>query len=123
MAHAPRFWIITGIYDNGEEYTPESNLFMSFDAVVDDVFSGQIEDICRVVFVDLLTQSSRNVTRDLMTALAARSCNKREQPIQSVRTMLDRCELTYHDDEAAEHEARAYDRQVRDDYTSHVRGW
>ena len=122
MSTASRFWIVTCKQD-GAEYTPESDVFASFDAVVDDVFSGQIEDVCRVVFIDLLTQSSRNVTRDLMTALAARSCNKNEEPIQSVRTMLDQCELAYHSDEAAEHEARAYDHQVQQDYTSHVRGW
>ena len=122
MSTASRFWIVTCKQD-GAEYTPESDVCASFDAVVDDVFSGQIEDVCRVVFVDLLTQSSRNVTGDLITALAARSFFKNEEPIQSVRTMLDQCELAYHSDASAEHEARAYAHQVQQDYTSHVRGW
>lgn len=123
MSMASRFWIVTCKQDGGGEFTNGSEVFNTFDAVVDDVFSGQIEDVYRVVFIDLLTQASRDVTRDVLTALAARSVKQECEPSQHLRNMLDGYDLPFHDDETADAEARAYDRQVRQDYVSHVRGW
>ena len=122
MSTASRFWIVTSTFKDGEEYLNQE-IFHSFDAVCDDVFSAQIEDIDRVVFVDLVAQSSRDVTALVMAEISARSIRDNDQPSKELRDMLDGYDLPYHDDEAAEQEARAYDRQVRDDYTSHVRGW
>ena len=123
MAHAPRFWIITGIYDNGEEYTPESNLFMSFDAAVNDVWSGQVDRVARLVFIDTVAQSSRDVTRDVMAACSDRSYKLQSEPHADLRDALEGYNLPFYDHASAEHEARAYAHQVQQDYTSHVRGW
>lgn len=122
MITASRFWIVTSTFKDGEEYLNQE-IFHSFDAVCDDVFAAQIEDLDRVVFVDLVAQSSRDVTALVMAEISARSIRDNDQPSKELRDMLDGYDLPYHDDEAAEHEARAYDRQVRQDYTSHVRGW
>jgi len=122
MDTAPRFWIVTSTFKDGGEYLNQE-IFHSFDAVCNDVFAAQIEDVCRVVFVDLVAQSSRDVTALVMAEISARSVRDRDQPSQELRDILDGYELPYHDDEAAEHEARAYAHQVQQDYTSHVRGW
>ena len=122
MSTASRFWIVTSTFKDGEEYLNQE-IFHSFDAACDDIFAAQIEDLDRVVFVDLVAQSSRDVTKQVMAEISARSCDKQKQPSQELRDMLDGYELPYHDDEAAEHEARAYAHQVQQDYTSHVRGW
>ena len=122
MSTASRFWIVTSTFKDGEEYLNQ-DIFHSFDAVCDDVFAAQTENACRVVFVDLVAQSSRDVTALVMAEISARSIRDNDQPSKELRDMLDGYDLPYHDDEAAEHEARAYDRQVRQDHDSHVRGW
>ena len=122
MSTASRFWIVTSTFKDGEEYLNQE-IFHSFDAVCDDVFAAQIEDLDRVVFVDLVAQSSRDVTALVMAEISARSIRDNDQPSKELRDMLDGYDLPYHDDEAAEHEARAYAHQVQQDYTSHVRGW
>lgn len=122
MSTASRFWIVTSTFKDGEEYLNQE-IFHSFDAVCDDVFAAQIEDLDRVVFVDLVAQSSRDVTALVMAEISARSIRDNDQPSKELRDILDGYDLPYHDDEAAEHEARAYAHQVQQDYTSHVRGW
>lgn len=122
MITASRFWIVTSTFKDGEEYLNQE-IFHSFDAVCDDVFAAQIEDLDRVVFVDLVAQSSRDVTALVMAEISARSIRDNDQPSKELRDMLDGYDLPYHDDEAAEHEARAYAHQVQQDYTSHARGW
>lgn len=122
MSTASRFWIVTSTFKDGEEYLNQE-IFHSFDAVCDDVFAAQVEDLDRVVFVDLVAQSSRDVTALVMAEISARSIRDNDQPSKELRDILDGYELPYHDDEAAESEARAYAHQVRQDYTSHVRGW
>jgi len=122
MDTASRFWIVTSTFKDGEEYINQE-IFHSFDAVCDDVFAAQIEDLDRVVFVDLVAQSSRDVTKQVLATVSDRSCKEERQPCKALRDLLDGCDLPYHDEAAAAHEARAYAKQVRDDYTSHVRGF
>lgn len=122
MSTASRFWIVTSTFKDGEEYLIQ-DIFHSFDAVVDDVFAAQIEDVCRVVFVDLVAQSSRDVTKQVLVSCSERSSRLQKQPHKELLDRLDAHHLPFHSDEAAEHEARAYAHQVQQDYTSHVRGW
>ncbi len=122
MSTASRFWIVTSTFKDGEEYLNQE-IFHSFDAVCDDVFAAQVEDACRVVFVDLVAQSSRDVTALVLAEISGRSVDRGHEPTQALRDLLDFYNLHYHSDDAAEHEARAYDHQVQQDYTSHVRGW
>ena len=122
MSTASRFWIVTSTFKDGEEYLNQE-IFHSFDAVCDDVFAAQIEDLDRVVFVDLVAQSSRDVTKQVLVSCSERSSRLQKQPHKELLDRLDAHYLPYHSDEAAEHEARAYDRQVRQDHDSHVRGW
>lgn len=123
MSTASRFWIVTCKQDGGGEFTNGSETFNTFDDAVTEIYSGQTEDVCRVVFIDLVAQSSRDVTALVMAEISARSIRDNDQPSKELRDILDGYELPYHSDDAAEHEARAYDHQVQQDYTSHVRGW
>jgi len=123
MSTASRFWIVTCKQDGGGEFTNGSETFNAFDDAVTEIYSGNTEDVCRVVFIDLVAQSSRDVTALVMAEISARSIRDNDQPSKELRDILDGYDLPYHDDEAAEHESRAYDCQVRQDYTSHVRGW
>lgn len=123
MSTATRFWIVTCKQDGGGEFTNGSEVFNTFDDAVTEIYSGQTENVCRVVFVDLVAQSSRDVTALVMAEISARSIRDNDQPSKELRDMLDGYDLPYHDDEAAEHEARAYAHQVQQDYTSHARGW
>ena len=122
MAIATRFWIVTSTFKDGEEYLNQ-DIFHSFAAVCDDVFAAQIEDLDRVVFVDLVAQSSRDVTKHVLVSCSERSSRLQKQPHKELLDRLDAHHLPFHIDDAAEHEARAYDRQVRQDHDSHVRGW
>ena len=123
MSTATRFWIVTCKQDGGGEFTNGSETFNAFDDAVTEIYSGNTEDVCRVVFIDLVAQSSRDVTALVLAEISARSIRDNDQPSKELRDMLDGYDLPYHDDEAAEHEARAYAHQVQQDYTSHVRGW
>jgi len=122
MAPASRFWIVTSQFKDGRKYLNQ-DIFHSFDAVVDDVFSAQIDDLDRVVFVDLVAQSSRDVTKRVLVSCSERSSRLQKQPHKELLDRLDAHHLPFHSDDTAEHEARAYAHQVQQDYTSHVRGW
>lgn len=65
-------------------------------AVAKDILAGQIEDVARVVAIDLDAGTARDVTADVYALAAALSLETEREPFDRLATEFDRRKLEYY---------------------------
>ena len=121
----PKSWFQVRWYFEGRNKVVSFPIIENQFATLDDAAEAlsEQEDALEVTFIDLNSGTCADVTRLAVQALCTASFEKSQELPEHVQLLAIDYKLDFYDAEMAEQEARAYDRQVRDDYTSHVRGW
>lgn len=65
-------------------------------AIAKDILAGQIEDVARVVAIDLDAGTARDVTADVYALAAALSLETEREPFDRLATEFDRRKLEYY---------------------------
>lgn len=65
-------------------------------AVAKDILAGQIEDVARVVAIDLDAGTARDVTADVYALAASLSLETEREPFDRLATEFDRRKLEYY---------------------------
>ena len=84
----------------------------TFDAVVDDIYHGQIEDVARVICVDLDAGTSTDATQEVAEAVGQRTIHELRESWSNLAKWLNRHRVDFYS--AADEEIE------RSDYEEHA---
>ena len=99
MPMLSRYLIVHWAY--GARKTPDDfpireEIWTDTASVAKDILAGQIEDVARVVAIDLDAGTARDVTADVYALAAALSLETEREPFDRLATEFDRRKLEYY---------------------------